>query len=478
MFQSSSNKQPLLGEQPEDPFRWLRLLATVISVSLGSSLQFGFATGSLNNLSDIVPATLAAAGNPISIAQWAFINSCFSIGGLIGSYGVVVPLALLGRKKTLLLANVFVFMSSAFMWYGTVWWVLVLGRICVGVVAGVAQMVAGSYMTEISPIGIRGSVGVCSQVGIVIGIAFANFLTQPSFHIFGSMEKWRYTFLVPSLFSLFQLAVLPWCPESPSYLIKAKGSSTTLATLRALHRELSAAAHLSNLRQEVQEGGKAGDDMSVWELLRTSSLRKQVLVGIVIKIGVQFSGIDAIFYYSTLMFTQAKVADPQLATTLLSLVNLAMTFIAMGIMEKAGRRALIMVTWVGMCSGFFTIFLASTGVEALGIQGSLLPNLEVLAMVCIIICFAVGVGNVEGFIISEIMPVYAKDTLMSIGQPLNWIANLTVSTLFPILFVAMGRYAYLIFVALTAFFGWFTYTKLPETKGRTIAQVTEEFKRY
>ena len=177
------------------------------------------------------------------------------------------------------------------------------------------------------------------------------------------------------------------------------------------------------------------------------------------------------------MFTQAKVADPQLATTLLSLVNLAMTFIAMGIMEKAGRRALIMVTWVGMCSGFFTIFLASTGVEALGIQGSLLPNLEVLAMVCIIICFAVGVGNVEGFIISEIMPVYAKDTLMSIGQPLNWIANLTVSTLFPILFVAMGRYAYLIFVALTAFFGWFTLTRVPETKGKTYEQVAKEFER-
>lgn len=60
-------------------------------------------------MSQIVPATLAAAGNPISIAQWAFINSCFSIGGLVGSYGVVVPLALLGRKKTLMLANIFVF---------------------------------------------------------------------------------------------------------------------------------------------------------------------------------------------------------------------------------------------------------------------------------------------------------------------------------------------------------------------------------
>ena len=61
---------------------------------------------------------------------------------------------------------------------------------------------------------------------------------------------------------------------------------------------------------------------------------------------------------------------------------------------------------------------------------------QVVAMVLIIICFAVGVGNVEGFIISEIMPVYAKDTLMSIGQPLNWLANLIVSTFFPILFQA------------------------------------------
>merc|ERR1712216_140592 len=241
---------------------------------------------------------------------------------------------------------------------------------------------------------------------------------------------------------------------------------------------MGAAKHMNNLRSEMSEGGKAGDDMSMSELLMAKHLRKQGLVGIVIKIGVQFSGIDAIFYYSTLMFRHANVPDPQIATTLLSLVNLAMTFIAMAIMEKAGRRALIMVTWCGMCAGFLVIFLSSTAGEAFNILPEFMSNLQVVAMVIIIISFAVGVGNVEGFIISEIMPVYAKDTLMSIGQPLNWIANLMVSTAFPILFEIMGRYAYLIFVALTAFFGWFTYTKLPETKGRTIAQVTEEFKRY
>ena len=109
----SNLKAPLLSDEPtDDPFMWVRLIATVTAVSLGSSLQFGFATGSLNNLEMIVPATLANAGNPITMAQWALINSMFSIGGLIGSYGVVAPLAYFGRKKTLLMANVFVFMSS------------------------------------------------------------------------------------------------------------------------------------------------------------------------------------------------------------------------------------------------------------------------------------------------------------------------------------------------------------------------------
>mmetsp|Transcript_40433 Transcript_40433/g.130950 ORF Transcript_40433/g.130950 Transcript_40433/m.130950 type:complete len:139 (+) Transcript_40433:3-419(+) len=138
----------------------------------------------------------------------------------------------------------------------------------------------------------------------------------------------------------------------------------------------------------------------------------------------------------------------------------------------------MMCTWVGMCCGFFTIFAAQTASESFGILPSVMPKVEVVAMVMIIVSFAVGVGNVEGFIISEIMPVYAKDTLASIGQPLNWIANLTVSTAFPIVFEALGRNTYLIFVGLTAFFGWFTFNKVPETKGKTIAQLTKEFDKY
>jgi len=430
----AATKEALLdGQLHTDPMRNARLVVTVLAVSLGSSLQFGFATGSLNNLEQIVPNALAAAGNPITITQWALINSCFSVGGLIGSYGSLIPLARCGRRKTLLMANAFVFVSSILMYYGTVWWVLLLGRVSIGIVAGVAQMTAGSYMTEIAPLSIRGSVGVCAQAGIVTGIALANFLTAPSFHTLGSPLHWRTVFLVPSAFALFQLVVLPFCPQSPSFLIRKKGPEKTLATLVQLHKPTSALEILAELEKEL-EGGKGEEIYTIPQLLSDEKLRKQLIVGVTLKIGVQFSGIDAIFYYSTLMFRHANVADPQLATSLLSLVNLGMTFFAMLMMERIGRRVLMMTTWIGMCSAFATIFVANSLSEGFGFMPQLMANVEVFSMVIIIISFAVGVGNVEGFFISEIMPVYAKDTLAAIGQPLNWIANLIVATSFPILF--------------------------------------------
>lgn len=301
-------QEPLLGEDQQEhsgTFRVARLMVTVAAVSLGSSFQFGFATGSLNNLEPVVRPAFERAGHPISIVQWALINSFFSVGGLIGSYGCVAPLARLGRKKTLLLANAFVFASSALMFLAQRWWVLLLGRVSIGVVAGVAQMAAGSYMTEIAPIRVRGAVGVCSQAGIVIGIAFSNFLTAPFFHTLGSAARWRYLFLVPSGFSLLQLLVLPWCPDSPSFLIRKKGKAEAKQALALLHVPNSANTHMDTLTKQVEEGGSSSADLTIVQLFKSEKLRKQVIVGVVLKIGVQFSGIDAIFYYSTMMCARA-----------------------------------------------------------------------------------------------------------------------------------------------------------------------------
>lgn len=148
------------------------------------------------------------------------------------------------------------------------------------------------------------------QVGIVIGITLANFLTAPSFHALGSARHWRFVFLVPSAFALFQLVVLPFCPQSPSFLIQKYGAGRTLSTLVLLHKPSSAIELLAELQAQVDTAGR-GSAYTIPQLIGDVKLRKQLLVGVVIKVGVQFSGIDAIFYYSTLMFRHAHVADPQ-----------------------------------------------------------------------------------------------------------------------------------------------------------------------
>ena len=104
--------------------------------------------------------------------------------------------------------------------------------------------------------------------------------------------------------------MLPFCPQSPSFLIRKKGPEKTLATLVQLHKPTSALEILAELEKEL-EGGKGEEIYTIPQLLSDEKLRKQLIVGVTLKIGVQFSGIDAIFYYSTLMFRHANVADPQ-----------------------------------------------------------------------------------------------------------------------------------------------------------------------
>lgn len=118
---------------------WLRmakLVVVVSAVSIGTSFQFGFGTGVLNNLEHIAPASLAAAGTPLHLWQWSLIVSGFGLGGLIGSCVVAHVSLRFGRKTVLLATNAFVVASSALLMMGTSWPVLLLGRICTGLVAG------------------------------------------------------------------------------------------------------------------------------------------------------------------------------------------------------------------------------------------------------------------------------------------------------------------------------------------------------
>lgn len=114
---------------------------------------------------------------------------------------------------------------------------MALGRIFIGMVAGIGSGIVPVYFSEISPTRIRGAVSTVHQLGITIGILLAQLLSTPSLHILGSEDKWRYLFVVPAAAAVFELLLLPFCPESPSYLCQTKGPGAARAALRKLLKQ-------------------------------------------------------------------------------------------------------------------------------------------------------------------------------------------------------------------------------------------------
>mmetsp|Transcript_20395 Transcript_20395/g.39296 ORF Transcript_20395/g.39296 Transcript_20395/m.39296 type:complete len:570 (-) Transcript_20395:220-1929(-) len=449
------------------------LLLTIFIVTLGSSFQFGYGTGVMNNSEGFILDYFHDHDMSYSLFAWGTTVSSYGIGGLVGS--ILGPKFIgnyCGRKMTLLVNNVFLFISSYFIIFAHAWWWQAIGRIFVGIVAGIATAVVPTYFSELSPIAIRGAVGTMHQLGITIGIVVSQWLSTPSLDLLGSEEKWQYLFLVPCAFGLLQCVVLPFCPESPSYLYQTAGKEAAKVALRRLQsNENVIEVYLELIEEENEAVDPSKGSFSTADLFNSKDLRKQLIVGIAVQLMMQFSGIDAVFYYSTTIFYQAQVDDPELATTLLGIVNVLITILAVRFMDSAGRKRLLIISWVGL----FVSYLVLTASFILKPSYDFMDKVSVAATTGIIIFFAFGPGCIAWFIIAEIFPLYARDTAMSVGIFINWLANWFVAFTFPHLLEYTQPYTFLVFVGTAAFFLFFTIKYVPETKGLSVAKVTKEF---
>lgn len=451
------------------------LLITILVVTLGSSFQFGYATGVMNNAEAYIMEYYHEQGKEYTLVGWGTTVSSYGIGGLLGS--IIGPKFIgryCGRRTTLLWNNAFLFIGNWSIAHAPYWWHQAIGRIFTGIVAGISTSVVPTYFSEISPIASRGAVGTMHQLGITVGILISQALSTPSLNLFGSVEHWKWLFFMPCVTGVLELCVLPFCPESPSYLFSTEGEA---AARRALQRLLSPSEsveeYLDNIRSEASSSkGDTKSNMSVMELFRERSLRKQLIVGITCQLMMQFSGIDAVFYYSTTVFYQAGVSDPELATTCLGIVNVLITLIAVRFMDSAGRKTLLTWSWIGLFISFTILTMSFVCKPYL----DWMDELSVAATTLVIVFFAFGPGCISWFIIAEIFEFHARDTAMTVGIFINWGANWLVAFSFPHLLEYTQPFTFLIFVMTAIFFLYFTLRFVPETKGLTVAQITENFK--
>merc|ERR1711971_764166 len=275
--------------------------------------------------------------------------------------------------------------------------------------------------------------------------------------------------------AIFQIATLPFCPESPKYLLLDKddehGAEEALQWLRGtieVHDEMD------EMKQE-QESMKLVPKVTLKEMLVNGSLRKPLIIAMMMMLAQQLSGINCAMFYSTSIFSTAGLnpSQSQSATLGMGAMNVAMTFVSLALIEKAGRKVL-------MVSGLCLMFAMTTLLLASLLTFETVPAMSYVAIVAVItfvVGFATGPGSIPWFFVTELFAQSGRPTATSIAVTVNWSANFLVGLGFAPLNTLLGPYVFVIFMVIQLFFILYVYFVVPETKNRTTEEITARFRK-
>lgn len=411
------------------------------------------------------------------LSGWA--NSCALLGCLIGSVITGGLSDRFGRKKLLVL-SAFLFAVSSVLtgWAGTFTW-FVVWRIVGGVAIGMASNLSPMYIAEVAPAHLRGRLVAINQLTIVLGIlaaqminlkiaqpvpadASAEFIRQS----WNGQYAWRWMFTAVAVPSLVFLLGALLVPESPRWLVKNGAADAARRVLAKIGGAAYAAAEVADVQQTLS----AGETQRVrFQDLLAPKVMKVLLIGVALAVLQQWCGINVIFNYAEEIFHAAgyDISDTLKNIAWTGSVNLIFTFVALGVVDRGGRRVLML--WGA--AGLALIYIAMGCCYYGGVKG--LPML--LLVLAAISCYAMSLAPVTWVLISEIFPNRIRGAAVSVAVSALWIACFILTFTFPILNKALGPAATFWTYAGICIAGFvFILRCVPETKGKTLEQIERE----
>lgn len=445
-----------------------RLGIVVVSVLL-SAINFGYNTSVLNTPEDVIRRALGGEEGYVDDFSWAIIVSIFAIGGLMGSALAPPILDTVGRKRFMLYNGVFLMGALLFQSASVSVLMMVIARLLVGVSCGGTTVAVPLYLGEIAPLNLRGSLGTLNQFACVVGILLAQVLGQP----LGGPGEWRLLLGIGAIFATAQIALSAWVVESPRWLVmheKFQDAERILMSLRGndsvfVHLELDS-MHCATMTEQRS--------LSAGQLFRSEKLRFPFLIGIALQIFQQWSGINAVFYYSTGFFENANFANPYLGTVLCGAVNVVATGVAVDLMDRAGRRPLLILSAVGMTVSSLLLTGALLRSQVAPEQAALMGYIQVAGVLAYVAFFEFGLGPIPWAITAELFGGAERATAMGACSAVNWVGNFIVGMTFPSLNAALGALTFVPFAVVTAIAAVFSWRYVPETKGRTLVEIQKE----
>lgn len=459
----------------------LKVIGLAVSAAVGGFL-FGFDSSVVNGAVDSVEYQF---GLDPSVTGFAVASAL--LGCAVGAYLAGTIADRFGRRATMLVGAV-LFLISAL---GSGWafdvWDLVLWRIVGGLGIGIASVVAPTYIAEISPKLIRGRLASLQQLAITLGI-FAALLSDAVLAnsaggawevLWLGWEAWRWMFLVGAVPAVIYGVLALRLPESPRYLMQ-KGrdqqAHQVFSSLwpaedvdKAVRDIRSAIAEDAKVKRAKLTGGRFGLLPIVW-------------IGIALSMFQQFVGINVIFYYSTTLWKSVgfQESDSLTISVVTSVVNVAVTVVAILLVDRLGRRPILLAGSIGMAVTLGTMALAfSTAREInreVALSGAWGPVALVAANV-FVISFGVSWGPLVWVLLGEIFPNKIRAKALGIAAMAQWISNFAITVSFPPLAAMSLPVTYGLYATFAALSFLFVYFKIPETNGMSLEEAETLFTR-
>ncbi|CAO3674546.1 unnamed protein product [Umbelopsis ramanniana] len=407
---------------------------------------------------------------PMTDYMWGLTVGFYALGGIVGGMGTMYTNVWFGRRANLLICAAFFAGGSILTALAVNVAMYSVGRVIVGIGAGLAGASCAIYVSEISTKKTRGAHGSFFEFFLNLGIL----VTQVCGLYMSSVPTWRYLWVISAIISIIQFGLL-WffTVECPRRLCANKNYDGARASLQKLRGADCDIEEELNLLMEARKQDETRPQLSIWSVLRGKD-RKVLIATIHVCILLaynQIGGIGPMSVYSVSFYTSIFHGDTHMATTL-SLIcaaaNIVATAIAVVLMNKVGRKGFMMISTAGMTIACIGIVIGSS--VATDKTGPLI----IFSAILYLFTYSCGCGVVPWMIAPELLPLRGLAAGSALGNGTNWLVNFVENTLWPLIFNRLQNYSFILFIVINFVGFLYSWLCFEETTGKELDQLDED----
>jgi MFS transporter, SP family, sugar:H+ symporter len=430
-------------------------------------LLFGYDTG-------VISGALLFIPNDFKLTPFlqGAIVAALLLGAMVGAAFTGRLSDRLGRRHLIIIAAVVFTAGALLAALAPSVAVLITARFVIGLAVGSAALVVPLYLSEIAPTEIRGAIAGLNQLMIVVGI-LAAFVVNA---ILASSGDWRLMLGLAAVPSLILLVGMLFMPETPRFLVHAGDEEEAREVLEDLPGDEHPQERIDEIR-EVEDEASGTGLRGLWQ---AKWVRPALLVAAGLAVFQQFVGINTIIYYAPTTLTDVGFGKTSAiyANLIIGVVNVAMTVIAIRIIDRVGRKPMLFAGVAGMVGSLLVLGISLSVLATPHHPGDPAAIITLVCLGTFIASFAATWGPVVWVMIPEVLPLSVRGTAMGVAVLCNWGANFLVSQTFPLLLSKLGPGpVFLGYAGMGMLAGLFVKTFVTETKGRSLEEIEADLQR-